>query len=60
MIRAMCGGVELIDKWNSKELMNMQGLQDTLDGLVGQVEYDGMGKFREGIIMTYREERWIL
>ena len=43
MMRAMCGhkGIEK----RTQELMSFLGLKDTLDGLAGQVECDGMGMF---------------
>ena len=37
--------VKVIEKRTSQELMSLLSLKDTLDGLAGRVEYDGMDMF---------------
>ena len=44
MMTAMCK-VKVIEKRTSQELMSLLSLKDTLDGLAGRVEYDGMDMF---------------
>ena len=44
MMRAMCK-VKVIEKRTSQELMSLLRVKDTLDGLAGRVEYDGMDMF---------------
>ena len=41
-MRALCK-VKMTEKRMSQELMSLLSLKDTLDGLAGQVEYDGYG-----------------